>query len=221
MKLFTKISLTIIGLIYLAEKIYPNKKHDNQIKHDISNVIVGIENRVINQIIVKKTYSLFDKAKESNFGLLRQIKINSIFELIISLLIIDLFMYWWHRLNHENDFLYKFHNFHHLEKDLNSTSAIKFHFMEITLSSLVRFLVLLPLGIDKKHIDFYEKILSLVIAFNHSNIKISNEANILFNIFIVSPKMHRIHHSDNIIESNSNYSSVLPIWDIVFNSYTP
>lgn len=219
MKLFTKISLTIIGLIYLAEKIYSNKKQENQIKHDISNLIVGVENRVINQIIVKKTYSLFDKAKESNFGLLRQMKFSNNLELIISLLVIDLFMYWWHRVNHENNFLYKFHNFHHLEKDLNSTSAIKLHFMEIILSSFARLSVLLPLGIDKKHIDLYEKILSLVITFNHSNIKISNETNILFNIFIVSPKMHRIHHSDNVIESNSNYSSVLPIWDILFDSY--
>lgn len=220
MKLFTKISLTIIGLVYLAEKIYPNKKQNNQIKHDFSNLIVGVENRVINQIIVKKTYHLFDKAKESNFGLLRQIKINSILDLIISLLIIDLFMYWWHRFNHESNFLYKFHNLHHLEKYLNSTSSIKFHFMEIIFSSFVRLFFLLPLGIDKKHIDHYEKILSLVIVFNHSNIKISEEINFLANKFIVSPKMHRIHHSDNIIESNSNYASILPIWDILFDSYT-
>lgn len=221
MKLFTKISLTIIGLIYLSEKIYPNKKQTNQIKHDISNIIIGVENRAINQIIVKKTYSLFDKAKESNFGLLRQMKFSNILELTISLLLIDLFMYWWHRANHENNFLYKFHNLHHLEKDLNSTSAIKFHFMEIIISSFVRLLVLLPLGVDRKHIDTYEKILSLVIAFNHSNINISNETNLLFNMLIVSPKMHRIHHSDNVIESNSNYSAVLSIWDILFDSYTP
>lgn len=219
-KIITKIVFVFILFIYFLERKKPERVYLEQNKHDFFNISLGIINNIISSVIVKKTYFVFDLAKNKKVGLLNFIKLPTFLNYLIALTFIDFWMYWWHRINHEVPFLWKFHKLHHTDESLDSTSAIRFHPLEIIISSFIRIIVLLPFGINPEHITLYEKILSSVIFFNHSNINISNKLDFIFRRFIVSPEIHRTHHSNNIEEANSNYSSVSPYWDMLFKTYT-
>lgn len=220
LKLSSKYILIFIFFIYFLERKKPERVYLEQNKHDFFNILIGFINNILSSFIVKKTYFIFDLAKSKKIGLLNFIKLPSFLNYIIALTFIDFWMYWWHRINHEVPFLWKFHKFHHEDKSLNSTSAVSFHSLEIIISTFMRILILLPFGINLNQIKTYEKILSMVIFFNHSNIKISNKLDLIFRNVIVSPEMHRTHHSKDSEEANSNYSSINPYWDIIFKTYT-
>ncbi len=132
---------------------------------------------------------------------------------------IDIFMYWWHRVNHEWRILWYFHKFHHADTKLNSTSALRFHAGELLLSYVTKIIAFSLLGISLSAILVHSLLFFPIIVFHHSNLKISERWDLFFRRFIVTPLMHRIHHSVIKSETNSNYSSVLPYWDRLFRSY--
>ena len=128
-------------------------------------------------------------------------------------------MYWWHRINHEWSFLWYFHKFHHVDTKLNSTTALRFHTGELLLSYVTKIIAFSLLGISLTAVLVHSVLLFPIIVFHHSNLKISERWDLFFRRFIVTPRMHRIHHSVIKSETNSNYSSVLPYWDMLFRSY--
>ena len=142
-------------------------------------------------------------------------------QLITGFLIADVFMYWWHRANHQVPFFWRFHSFHHTDKKLNTTSSVRFHAVELLLSYVFKVPVFAILGISPLTITVYGLIFLPVVILHHSNIRISKTVDKILRMFIVSPGMHRIHHSITKFETNSNYSSVLPYWDTLFKSYVP
>lgn len=219
-KLIGKVLFIFTLFMYFLERKRPERTYLNNSKHDLLNVLAGITNKVAASLITKRTYSVLDTAKSKKFGILNVIKLPNTSKSIFALILIDLWMYWWHRMNHELPLLRRFHKFHHEDQSLNTTSAVRFHIIEIIISSVMRLVVFLTLGIERKHINIYEKILLPVISFNHSNIKLSLKQDLDFRKFIVSPEMHRTHHSTDSQEANSNYSSILPYWDIIFKTYT-
>lgn len=219
-KFFGKGLFVFIIFLYFLERKKPEREYPNQENHDLLNISTGVTNNLISSFIVKKTYFVFDVVNGKNLDLLNFVKLNTLFKGILAITLIDLWMYWWHRINHESPLLWRLHKVHHEDESLNTTSAVRFHFLEIIISTFMKILILLPFGIEKKHINIYEKILSSVIFFNHSNIKISPKLDFIFRKFIVSPEMHRTHHSTDSSEANSNYSSVFPYWDIIFKTYT-
>ena len=128
-------------------------------------------------------------------------------------------MYWWHRINHEWHILWYFHKFHHVDTKLNSTSALRFHTGELLLSYIAKIIAFSILGISLSAVLVHALLFFPIVVFHHSNLKISERWDLFFRRFIVTPRMHRIHHSVIKSETNSNYSSVLPYWDKLFRSY--
>jgi sterol desaturase/sphingolipid hydroxylase (fatty acid hydroxylase superfamily) len=116
-------------------------------------------------------------------------------------------------------FLWKFHRFHHKDEKLNSTSAVRFHAVELVLSYVLRFCLFPLLGVSVSTVILYSIILFPVIVFHHSNVRITEALDTLLRTIFVTPRMHRIHHSKIITETNSNYGSVFPYWDGIFKSY--
>ncbi|MBC7474748.1 MAG: sterol desaturase family protein [Candidatus Sericytochromatia bacterium] len=211
--------VTVSTLIYLWETKKPKRNYENKVSHDTFNSSVGLVNKLTNSLIVSNSYSLFDLAKQKNFGLLRQFNISEQLRTIYAIILIDIWQYWWHRFNHKLPVLWQFHKFHHQDEQLNASSAIRFHFLEISISTIIRIAVFIPLGIDKKDISIYESFLLPIIIFHHANINISDSLDRSIKRLIVTPSFHRIHHSKNENESNNNYSSLLSFWDNIFNSY--
>ncbi len=152
-------------------------------------------------------------------GILQLLQMPFFIELITGVLFIDCFLYWWHRINHLVPFFWYFHKFHHKDEKMNSTTAVRFHTGELILSYVVKIIIFLLLGVSLGSVLLHAFILFPVILFHHSNIKISMEKDLFLRKFFVTPQMHRLHHSVIKFDTDSNYSSILPYWDMIFKTY--
>ncbi|AFZ00883.1 sterol desaturase family protein [Calothrix sp. PCC 6303] len=156
--------------------------------------------------------------QNSWYGLLNWIQLPWV-AAVISFLVLDLYMYWWHRLIHIFPLGWRFHQVHHVEMSMNTSTAYKFHPIEVLMSGLPKLLLIWFLGIKPNYLLFYEVILSVGLIFHHSNWSIPWKLDKYLSYLIVTPNYHRLHHSQSIKDSQSNYASFFTIWDRVFKSY--
>jgi sterol desaturase/sphingolipid hydroxylase (fatty acid hydroxylase superfamily) len=206
-------------LLYLAEHVFPQRTGFNDLKHDAGNMGFGL----INAAVVFAGGYYFQQflsfLHQKHFGLFNNMELPFAIQLIMQVICIDVFMYWWHRLNHRWTFLWCFHKLHHEDEKMNSTTALRFHVGELSLSYVARLLVFPLLGISVSAVLLYGFLFFPVVMLHHSNIRIGKWTDHLFRKMIVTPRMHRIHHSRIQMETDSNYGSVFPWWDLVFHTY--
>lgn len=138
--------------------------------------------------------------------------------LLLDLLILDCWIYWWHRANHEWPLLWRFHEVHHLDEFLDASSALRFHFGEVLLSSLVRAGVILLLGVPLLSVVVFETLLALSAMFHHSNLRLPPKLERALSHVIVTPSIHWVHHHAIRRDTDSNYSALLSVWDRLFRS---
>lgn len=136
----------------------------------------------------------------------------------LDLVLLDLWIYWWHRANHEFPFLWRFHQVHHLDEFLDASSALRFHFGEVFLSSLVRAAVIFLLGVPLAHVVAFETLIALVTMFHHSNLRLPSWLERPLSFLIVTPSIHWVHHHAIRADTDSNYSALLSLWDRLFAS---
>jgi sterol desaturase/sphingolipid hydroxylase (fatty acid hydroxylase superfamily) len=129
--------------------------------------------------------------------------------------LLDYTLWWWHWATHRVPFLWRFHLVHHVDRDLDASTAIRFHFGELTLSIPYRILQVLLIGVDARGLWLSQTILFASILFHHSNARLPARIERLLVRLIVTPRMHGIHHSDSEEETNSNWSSLLSAWDFL------
>lgn len=209
----------IFVLIYIAEHIIPQRKEIIDYKHELFNFSIGVINQVLLFVGALGLYYILQLSLDHRIGLLHLVSLPIIIKYSIGFILIDCWMYWWHRFNHQFSFLWYFHRFHHKDQKLNSTSALRFHIGELMLSLITRAMLFALFGIDALLLIIYSTVLFFVIVLHHSNLRISDKADLFLRKFIVSPRMHRIHHSTIRTETDSNYSSIFPYWDKIFRSY--
>ncbi|MFN4142631.1 sterol desaturase family protein [Aestuariivirga sp.] len=140
------------------------------------------------------------------------------FGLLLDLLMLDCWIYWWHRANHEWRILWRFHEVHHLDEFLDASSALRFHFGEVLLSSLVRAGVILLLGVPLVSVVVFETLLALSAMFHHSNVRLPARLERWLSWLIVTPSIHWVHHHAIRRDTDSNYSALLSVWDRLFGS---
>ena len=153
------------------------------------------------------------------FGLLHQINLNPWIEMILAVVMLDLAIYWQHRLFHRIPFFWRLHRVHHFDQQMDLTTGIRFHPFEILLSMVFKFLLVALLGVDLVSLIVFEILLNLFSLFTHANISLPERFEKGLRNFFVTPAMHRIHHSVEKDETNSNYGFMLSLWDKVFHSY--
>jgi sterol desaturase/sphingolipid hydroxylase (fatty acid hydroxylase superfamily) len=136
----------------------------------------------------------------------------------LDLLLLDLWIYWWHRINHVVPFLWRFHEVHHLDEMLDASSALRFHFGEVILSSLVRAGVVLALAMPLSSVVVFEILVLASAIFHHSNLKLPAAFERALSFVIVTPAIHWVHHHAKRSDTDSNYSTVLSLWDHIFGS---
>ncbi len=158
-------------------------------------------------------------ASQQQWGLLNQIDLPLWFEIILAVIILDFCIYLQHRLFHRVPMLWQLHMMHHSDVDLDVTSGARFHPIEIILSMLIKMALICLLGPAIVAVVIFEVILNAVAMFNHSNVRIPLHIDRVLRRFVVTPDMHRVHHSVIKGETNSNYGFNLPWWDRLFGSY--
>jgi sterol desaturase/sphingolipid hydroxylase (fatty acid hydroxylase superfamily) len=147
-----------------------------------------------------------------NLGLLSTFDLDSTTGLVLALFLFDGWMYVWHRANHTIPFLWRFHRMHHSDDRMDVTTATRFHFGELALSALARLALVPILGLRLWHLLIYETLTLAVTQFHHANISLGRWDRWLRWV-IVTPDMHKVHHSQTRAETDSNYSTLLPWWD--------
>jgi len=210
-------------LLFILERIIPQvNKNIVGKKHDISNISLGIINLFIGRFFSLFTvYTLAKYLENMGIGIINMISLDSKFKLILGVIFLDCINYWWHRILHSVSSLRRFHNIHHTDKLLNVSSALRFHFFEVLMGHLFKLPFIFLMGIPVEALLFYDVIFNINVYFHHSNIKINRDLDVFLSKFIVTPYIHRIHHSLKWKESNSNFSSFLILWDRIFRTYTP
>jgi sterol desaturase/sphingolipid hydroxylase (fatty acid hydroxylase superfamily) len=128
-------------------------------------------------------------------------------------------MYWWHRLNHRIPFLWRFHRMHHSDPRMDVTTANRFHIGEIALSSILRLPVIALLGLQLWELALYELAMFSVVQLHHANVALPGWLDRALRWIIVTPFMHKVHHSRWRPETDSNYSSLFSFWDRLFRTF--
>lgn len=152
-------------------------------------------------------------ANSQPFGLIHLIGAPKAVQFALGFLLMDLSFYYWHVANHRISFLWRFHNVHHIDPDLDVTTAFRFHFGEVAMSVVFRVLQVALIGLPAAAFAAYEIVFQANTAFHHSNVRLPIRLERLLNKLLVTPRMHGIHHSQVQHETNSNYGVVFPWWD--------
>ncbi|HZE21747.1 MAG TPA: sterol desaturase family protein, partial [Desulfobaccales bacterium] len=134
------------------------------------------------------------------------------------ILLMDLTFYYWHRFNHTWPLLWRFHNVHHVDPDLDVTTSFRFHFGEVLYSAVFRLLQVGVLGVVPLTYVLYELLFNCATMFHHSNLHLPVHWERRLNRVLVTPRMHGVHHSVVVRETNSNYSVIFSWWDRLHRS---
>jgi sterol desaturase/sphingolipid hydroxylase (fatty acid hydroxylase superfamily) len=151
--------------------------------------------------------------EKRHWGLLRQFKFGLLLEVVIALLLMDYTFYVWHIIMHRVPLLWRFHLVHHVDLDLDASTALRFHFTEILASVPWRAGQVVLIGLTPFTFTLWQCAFLLCILFHHSNVELSIGLERVLNKLLVTPRMHGIHHSIVESETNSNWSSGLTVWD--------
>jgi len=157
-------------------------------------------------------------SRDAEFGLLPFVQLPAPVSLAAGILLMDLTFYWWHRLNHAWPLLWQFHKVHHIDPDLDCTTAFRFHAVEIGYSTAFRAVQIGSIGPSALTIAVYELLFLCGTVFHHSNVRLPVALERAINLVFVTPRMHGIHHSVIRDETNSNYSVVFRWWDSLHRS---
>jgi sterol desaturase/sphingolipid hydroxylase (fatty acid hydroxylase superfamily) len=157
--------------------------------------------------------------EKNKFGLVKIIRLPKFLETALAVVLLDYTLYLWHVLTHKVPFLWRFHRIHHADLDLTASTAIRFHFGEMTISVLFRAGQILLIGVSPKALQIWQTLLFMSIFFHHSNVRLPKELDEKLQKLIVTPRLHGIHHSIEETEMNSNWSSGLTIWDFLHGTF--
>jgi sterol desaturase/sphingolipid hydroxylase (fatty acid hydroxylase superfamily) len=146
-------------------------------------------------------------------GLLNAVAMPAAVQTVVSIVLLDYTLWFWHYANHRVPLLWRFHLVHHVDRDMDASTALRFHFGEHALSMLYRAAQIVVIGATPFAVWTWQAILFASILFHHSNVELPIEWERRLVRFIVTPRMHGIHHSDRLSETNSNWSSLFSWWD--------
>ena len=139
--------------------------------------------------------------------------------LILTCLLLDVYLYGWHRLMHSTAWGWRLHGLHHTDTSLNVSSAYRFHTGEVFLSNIPKLGLIFFMGIDQRSLLVYEILFAMSLIFHHSNVALPYSVDRFLSRAIVTPNYHRAHHSHAPQDMQSNYASLLTLWDWLFGTY--
>ena len=222
----TLIATISLGVLLIAEAVAPffiEQRRDLRrlVRHDMRNVLLGAMNMAILAVVFAGLLAWVDgAASDRGFGVVRWLGLRGVAAWVVSLLLFDGWMYWWHRINHVVPLFWRFHRVHHSDPAMNASSGLRFHPGEIVLSGVARMIVVPLVGVTVEQLVIYGALTLPIVMLQHANVCLPRWLD--FGLFksglLVTPAMHRVHHSQIRDETNSNYSSVLAIWDRLFGS---
>ena len=220
-------ALSGIGILVLLlawETLHPflpqfASRARDRVFHGFRNVLFGVFNSVVIAIGFAALWAVASASSAQNgIGLLHRIEISPVLHAVAAVLVLDFWTYWWHWINHRVPFFWRFHRMHHSDPQMDVTTANRFHTGEIVFSSILRVPIIFLVGIHLWELVLYETLMFAVVQFHHANVGVPPRLDRFLRVIIPTPAMHKVHHSRVMVETNSNYSSLLSVWDRLFKT---
>jgi sterol desaturase/sphingolipid hydroxylase (fatty acid hydroxylase superfamily) len=179
---------------------------------------------LINPLLVRLVFpvlavTLAVEARQQGWGLLNNVNLPYGLGLAAGIVVLDLVIYLQHVMFHAIPLLWRLHMVHHADLDYDLTTGLRFHPLEAVLSMVIKLSAVVSLGPSPAAVVVFEVLLNGMALFNHGNIRIPARLDSLLRLFVVTPDMHRVHHSVIIRETNSNFGFNLSCWDRLFGTY--
>ncbi len=181
--------------------------------------IVFLNSFLIRLLLPATAVGIAGFASEHGWGILNYFDMPFWIAVIASVIVMDFIIYLQHVMVHAIPLLWRIHRMHHADIDFDVTTGARFHPIEIFLSMFIKFATIIVLGPPVVAVVIFEIILNATAMFNHSNIKLPKTVDSILRLFLVTPDMHRVHHSVEDDEANSNFGFSLPWWDRMFGTY--
>jgi sterol desaturase/sphingolipid hydroxylase (fatty acid hydroxylase superfamily) len=207
--------------VFCAESVAPLRRRvEPRLRHVVRNLTAGgVSLAVMTLIQTPLLVPMARLIERHQIGLLYWLELPRPWSIVVAVLLLDYTLWIWHWANHRVPFLWRFHLPHHVDLDLDASTALRFHFGELVLSIPVRALQIALIGADPLAVAIWQVILFASILFHHSNARLPRRFEAVLARVIVTPRMHGIHHSAREVETNSNWSSILSVWDFIHRTF--
>ena len=213
--------LGVLAIMALWELLAPRRRRDIPRVIRWSNNLALV---VIDTIVLRLTFPILAvglaiMAQERGWGLFNIFEVPAWVAVVASVIILDLVIYLQHVMFHAVPALWRLHRMHHADLDFDVTTGLRFHPIEIVLSMGIKLAMVLVLGPPAVAVLIFEVLLNATAMFNHSNVRLPLAADRVLRLVMVTPDMHRVHHSILPEETNSNFGFNLPWWDRLLGTY--
>ena len=208
-------------LLWALESLFPwAQSRTHRLRHAFRNLTLGAFNALVTALLTAVLLVIVANWVEaSQVGLLHILNLPPLVATLLAILLLDGWMYGWHRANHLLPFLWRFHRVHHSDIEMDVTSAVRFHAGEIMISGLLRAALIPVLGLSIQQVLLYDALLLPVIFFHHSNVNLPESIDRILRVVLATPALHRVHHSRLMSEANNNYGSIFSCWDRLAKSF--
>lgn len=214
------LAATLVGGTFATLVVLENrrplrgKQSESKLRRSIRNLTVAATSAAAINLADKPITTPLSKwVERKRFGLIRRLNLPVWLEVPLSLVLMDYLLYLWHVAFHKFPFLWRFHQVHHVDLDMDTTTAVRFHFGEMVLSVLLRIVQILAIGVSPLTFSIWHVWVLCEVMFHHSNVELPLRIERWLSKLVVTPRLHGIHHSIVPEELNSNWSSGLTIWD--------
>ncbi|MDD2309216.1 MAG: sterol desaturase family protein [Desulfuromonadaceae bacterium] len=213
----------VLLLVALGEMLSPRRPlADNKRRRWFTNLtMVVIDTAAVWLLFPVLPVALAGVAEARGWGIFNAVQTAPWLKFLISFLVLDFIIYLQHVLFHHTPILWRLHRMHHTDLDLDVTTGNRFHPLEIIISMLIKMAAVVILGAPAQAVLAFEVVLNACSMFNHGNIKLPATFDRLLRLVLVTPDMHRVHHSTLVRETNSNFGFNFPWWDRLCGTYRP
>jgi len=202
-------------LFFLSEALSPlRRQRESKLRRVGRNLaMAGLGLATIELLQIPILLPISKWVMTRRIGLVHWLRLEGFPATIAVILLLDYTLWFWHRANHRVPFFWRFHSVHHLDLDMDASTALRFHFGELGFSVGIRALQIIAIGAPPLPVAVYQLLLFAAILFHHSNTRLPVAVERVLVRLIVTPRMHGIHHSDYRNETDSNWASLLSAWD--------
>jgi len=210
----------VLALMAVWEWLMPRRKLVQGYRRWPANLgIVLLNGLMVRLLLPAGAVGAAFLASEQGWGLLNLVELPYWATVLFAVVLLDLVIYLQHLLVHAIPLLWRLHMVHHADRDIDVTTGLRFHPIEILLSMLIKIAAVTLIGAPAVAVVVFEVILNGMAMFNHSNIRLPVALDAAIRLLFVTPDMHRVHHSVIRRETNSNYGFNLSVWDRLFGTY--
>ncbi len=211
----------IFAVVAIAEVFSPRRKLlVSKQKRWINNILLNFTDTIILRLvfpILPVGIAFFCAGK--GWGMLNYFHFPLWIAAICGVVLLDLTIYWQHKMFHLVPVFWRLHKVHHIDQDIDVTTGLRFHPLEMILSMIIKMTAVAAIGAPPVSVVIFEILLNGTTMFNHGNLYIPLAADRIIRLLIVTPDMHRVHHSVIVKETNSNYGFNFSFWDRIFQTY--